>query len=85
MSNTSPFLQVKSFLDFDEEGHNRYMEVRNHIVERFGEPTEMEHDPPFVPNGDKTHYWSFQNSEISLSVWERFAVHYSLDIGFKYR
>jgi hypothetical protein len=81
MSNYTPFSKLESFLGFDDIGHTSYLIIRDHIVHRFGQPTEQHNWLPYHFYGDQTLYWKFQGFQISLPVWERYAIHYSLEIA----
>lgn len=80
LTNSSLFIMIESFLGFDDEGHNRYLQIKSHLSERFGMPTKSHNNLPYDFYGDTSDYWIYDKFEISLSVWERFAVHYALRI-----
>lgn len=80
MLNSLPFIDLSSFLGFDDQGHQKYVAVKKHLADRFGEPTELENTLPYDFYGDKSARWIFRKFQISLNVWERFAVHYNLRI-----
>ena len=80
ITNSTPFIQINSFLGFDDDGHQRYVEFKNHIIQRFGEPSTSENSLPYDFYGDTSLYWIGNKFQIVLSVWERFAVHYSFKV-----
>jgi len=82
MLNSQPFIDLSSFLGFDDQGHHRFVEVKGHLTDRFGEPTEQENTLPYDFYGDKSAKWIYRKFRVSLNVWERFAVHYRLGIEF---
>lgn len=85
MINSLPFIDISSFLGFDEQGHKRFLEVGRHLIDRFGEPSELEDTLPYDFYADKTSRWIYPKFQISLNVWERFAVHYDLRIKLRNR
>jgi hypothetical protein len=80
VTNSTPFIQIECFLGFDDDGHERYVQFKNHIVNRFGEPSETHDGLSYDFHGDISLYWIYNQFQILLSVWERFAVHYSFRI-----
>jgi hypothetical protein len=80
MINSLPFINVSSFLGFDEQGHNRFLEVTSHLIDKFGNPTRSDNTLPFDFRGAKSTRWIYPSFQISLNVWERFAIHFDLRI-----
>ena len=77
ISENNSFSRIEYFLGFDAVAKDNIKLISKHLKQELGEPSKEEG----WDNDEMLKEWKYDKVCITLSTWERFAIHGSMSIG----
>jgi hypothetical protein len=76
-SENNPFSSIDYFLGFDAIAIDKIEFLSKHLKHELGKPSKEED----WDNDEMLQEWNFDKTHITLSTWERFAIHGKMNVG----
>lgn len=82
VNHSTPFSKIEEFLGFDKDGNEKFIMLKEKLINLLGEPTIIELEK-FGDRDLGSIEWTKDNARVSLIGFEQFACKYWLHIGLK--